>query len=123
MVTIGDNPADVRHGDSKPAAMQHVRVEAPDMGLKMALITDEVREKFKLIPAQTGVVVTDVVPDSAAADHGIVAGEVIVKVQHNAVTSPSEVSEALQTARQQKHDHLLFLVKGVDGLRWVLPVN
>jgi serine protease Do len=125
MVTIGDDPQDVHHTQNKPMAeMRHVRVDAPDMGLEMAAITDETRRKFMLSPAQNGVVVTAVVPNSSAADQGIVAGEVIVRTWHEAVTNPAQVSNALREASQQHHARVLLLIHGSEGLRWVpLPVS
>ena len=48
---------------------------------------------------QDGVVVTEVDPDSAAADKGLKQGDVILEVAGKSVSRPSEVAEAIDAAK------------------------
>ena len=71
-----------------------------------------------------GVVVTAVDPASAAAEHGVQSGDVILEVGGKAVSSVSEVKKAVsQTQSQGKHSVLMRVQSG-DNARFVaLPVG
>jgi serine protease Do len=95
---------------------------APDLGLKVAPITDEARAKYKIASAQPGVVIKSTAPGSAAAERGLKAGDVILRVQQVPVGSQAEFQQALDDARAQKRHHILLLTQGPSGFRWV-PVE
>ncbi len=99
-------------------------VDLGGMGMKVAPISDELRTRFKLDAKQKGVVVTDVNADGTAADRGLKAGDVIVEVQQQAVSSPGDIQRRLNDARASGKKSALLLVQGKDGMRWVpLPVK
>ncbi len=71
-----------------------------------------------------GVVVTDVDPDSAAADRGLKQGDVIVEVAGKTVSRPSEVAQAIDAAKGDGKKSVLVRVKSADGERFVaLPTR
>jgi serine protease Do len=88
-------------------------------GLTGAPITNAVRAKYKLGRSQTGVVVTDVIPGGTAANSGLGAGDVIVQIGDDKVTTPAEVERDLQSLRAQKRIYALLLVQGPQPPRWV----
>ena len=105
------------------AAAQSVP-QPPDLGLHTGPLTDAARAAHKLSPGEPGVLATDVVPSTAAFDHGIKSGDVILRVQDTAVSTPADVQKQIDAARQQKRGHVLLLVLGRDGVRWVaLPLG
>jgi serine protease Do len=63
--------------------------------------------------------VTDVIPDGNAAGRGLKAGDVIVEVQQEAVSTPADVAERLDRYRKQNRRTVLMLIQNSDGLRWV----
>jgi serine protease Do len=69
-----------------------------------------------------GVVVTQIVPDSAAADAGLSAGDVIVQVQEEKVSSPADVARQMDLARQRQHRYAVLLVQTHQGPHLV-PVS
>ncbi|MCB8836080.1 Do family serine endopeptidase [Aurantimonas sp. VKM B-3413] len=70
-----------------------------------------------------GVVITDVDPDSTAADKGMQAGDTIVAVNGNTVASQDEVRKALSDAAKSGRKAALFQLKNGDQNRFVaLPV-
>ena len=64
---------------------------------------------------QEGVVVTDVDPDSAAADKGLKQGDVILEVAGKTVNRPSEVASAIDSARNDGKKSVLIRVKSDNG--------
>ncbi|MGD9915706.1 MAG: Do family serine endopeptidase [Rhizobiaceae bacterium] len=70
-----------------------------------------------------GVVVTDVDPESAAAERGIQAGDVITSVNSKAVASPDEVSAAVADASKAGRKAVLMQVQRGEDSRFVaIPV-
>ena len=71
-----------------------------------------------------GVVVTAVDPDSAAAEHGLQNGDVLLEVGGKAVSSVSEVKKAVSEAQCQGKHSVLMRVQSGDNTRFVaLPVG
>ena len=64
-------------------------------------------------------VITDVAPNSSAAERGLKAGDVIVEVQQGEVTTPADVQERVETVRKENRKSVLMLIQRQDGLQWV----
>ncbi|HSU05038.1 MAG TPA: Do family serine endopeptidase [Acetobacteraceae bacterium] len=118
-VTIAERPGDHPHQTGASSVAPAGVADSPDLGLTVERITPALRTKFKLDNAQTGVVVVSVAPDSAAADQGLHVGDVIVKVQRDAVDAPIDMTTRLSALRSERRQHVLMLVRGQDGLRWI----
>jgi serine protease Do len=103
---------------------QAVTVQAPDLGLHTGPLTDDARTKHELAAAQPGLLVTAVTPNTVAAQHGLAAGDVILRVQEAAPTTPDDLKKQLDEARTDDRHHVLLLVAGSAGMRWVaLPLS
>ena len=109
----------------KPAPAARLATTNPDqLGLHLAPITDDGRAKFKLAAGVNGVLVTDITHNSTASDQGLAAGDVIVKVQFQPVSTPEEVQKALVDALAQNHHHALLLVQKPEEREWVsIPIG
>ncbi len=95
----------------------------PEAGLTMAALTPQVRKRFGLRWATTGVVVT-LVDDAKAKATDIRRGEVIVQVAQSPVWLPQQVLDGYQAAKKEKRPSLLLLVEGSQGFRFsLLPVK
>ncbi len=111
-------------GTPSEQTTQQVAAEAYDPGLQLSAIDRATRVKFKLAEGLKGVVVTGVVPNSPAAERGLVAGDVIVRAGQDVVSNPTEMRTRLAAARQQQAQYLLLLVRGPGGQRFVtLPLH
>jgi len=98
--------------------------DAGQLGLRLEPLTDAERAKFKLAAGLNGVLVSDVAHNSTASDRGLVAGDVIVKVQQAPVTAPADVQQGLTDALAQDRHHALLLVQTPDALQWItLPIG
>jgi serine protease Do len=70
-----------------------------------------------------GVVVTEVRPDGPAAEKGFHTGDVILEVSGKAVSSPSDVRQALSDAKSAGRHDVLMRVKSGNNTHYVaLPV-
>jgi serine protease Do len=71
-----------------------------------------------------GVTITDVDPNSAAADRGLQQGDVILEASGKAVERPAEVVQAFDAARADGRKSVLLRVKSGDNVRFVaLPAQ
>ena len=62
-----------------------------------------------------GVVVTDVAPDSPAAEKNLRPGDVIVQVQNQSVKTPDDVARLIETdAKAGKRVELMLVNRGGD---------
>ena len=111
--------------DEKQAAVQADKPlpEEPrrkTLGLELSKITPELRRQFNLTGEAKGVVVTNVEDGSPAADKRITAGDVIVEVTQEPVTSPDEVQKRIDALRREGRPSALLLVANPQGeLRFV----
>jgi serine protease Do len=105
---------------SMPAPHHHV---APDLGVALAPLIDANSAGSDAATVQKGILVTGVAPGSDAADHGLVVGDVIVRVQDRTVSTSEQVADALAATRAQKREFVLVLVqhKAGDktGIEWM----
>ncbi len=92
---------------------------AEALGMTLARITPKLRKRFDLGGDQSGVVVTEVNEDSAAAEKGIRAGDVIVEVAQEEVATPREVVEKTRAAKDSERKVVLLLVRRSGDLRFV----
>ncbi len=126
--TVGELPeetmlAAATPGSAAKPAEADKPVEIAGLGLKLAPITQDLRDKYQIGADQKGVVVTEVTPDGASADRGLRQGDVIVEVQQEPVNSPADVQDRVDRSRKQNRKSVLMLIQGTDGLRWVpLPL-
>lgn len=118
-VTLGElEKAEKALASSEPEAEKKVSVESDlaSLGMKLSPLNSEVRERFS-ISAEAGAVVTEVVPDSAAAEKGLRAGDVIIEVNQEAVDGPGDVARRVQEIEDRKgRSVLLLVVRGNDRL-------
>ena len=95
-----------------------------DLGLRLALLSADARTAHHLPPDLEGVLITGVMPDSAAGDRGLGKGDVILKVMNKPVQTPDDVLAGLRVAIAGQQSMALVLVRGAAGLRWVpLPIQ
>jgi serine protease Do len=65
------------------------------------------------------VVITEVAPNSPAAERELRPGDVIVEVQQERVNSPQDVQDRLERLRRQGRATALLLIESAQGQRWV----
>jgi serine protease Do len=95
------------------------------VGLKLTELTDELRTKFSIDKKVQGVVVIEVDPASPAVQKNIKAGDVIIEVTQEPVTSTDQILKKADETRKSGRKALLLGVQDPKGeFRFVgLPLN
>ena len=81
-----------------------------ELGVTLSSISPELMEKFELREDASGVVVTGVAANSAAAEKGINPGDVILEVSQEKVINPAQVAAKVLEAQEAGRKSILLLV-------------
>lgn len=123
--TLAEKPDDVQAAstqETKPKGPQ--QTEIAGLGMKLAPMSPDLRDKYQLNADQKGVVVTEVAPNGPAAERGLKTGDVILEVQQGEVSTPAEVQKRIEGVRKEDRKSVLMLIQRKDGLQWVpLPLG
>jgi serine protease Do len=95
------------------------------IGLVLAPLTDELRTKHGLGANVKGVVVVEVDPASPAAERQVKAGDVIVEVAQEAVTSIDDIAKGIERVRTAGRNAVLLRIEDASGgMRFVaVPIQ
>jgi len=92
--------------EQQPAAPQR----ASALGLKLAPLTPEMRKQLKVPSSVKGVVVSQIADSSPLADVDLQAGDVIVSVNQEPVTTPKEAVAKLKAAQASADKSVLLQI-------------
>jgi serine protease Do len=94
------------------------------LGLSLAILDADGRGQYKIAASVNGVLVTDVDPDSAAADKNLRPGDVIVEVQSQAVRTPGDVAKRIEADARAGRKLDVLLVNRNNQMTFVaLPLT
>ena len=116
---IEDSPDDLRMKPAQPAS-NPARIDAPDLGMNLATLDDAGRARVGLEGSRLGIAVAAVDPTSKAAEQGVQAGDVILRVGRDPVASVRTFWYRVEQARIAHQDRIMLLVKGASGEQWVV---
>lgn len=121
-VELGElEEAEARMAAVDPAKPESSR-EVELLGMTLADITPELREKYELGEDETGLVVVNVGAASGAAEKGIRVGDVIVEVANEKVESTSAMEAALDRVRKEKRRNVVILRVKQKGVPRFVPL-
>jgi serine protease Do len=90
------------------------------LGLDLATLSKDLRTRYKIKDSVKGVVITSVDATSDAADKRLSAGDVIVEVAQEAVSSGADIKKRVDQLKKDGKKSALLLVSNGDGeLRFV----
>ena len=113
-VTLGEFPS-----NEERASVDKQGSDNALQGVSVENLTPDTAQQLKLSPATKGVVVDTVSPSSRAADAGLQAGDVIVQVNHQAVSNVKDFNRAVSSS---KDDAPVLLLVNRDGSTMFLAV-
>jgi serine protease Do len=95
-------------------------VTQKSLGLDLAVLNKDLRTRYKIKDTVKGVVVTNVDASSDAAEKRLSAGDVIVEVAQEAVSSGADIQKRVDQLKKDGKKSVLLLVSNGDGeLRFV----
>jgi serine protease Do len=121
-VTLGrmDDPDDKVQVSVKKDEPADKPVTQKALGLDLAALSKDLRGKYKIKDSVKGVLITGVDGASDAADKNLSAGDVIVEVAQEAVSSAADVKKRIdQLKKDGKKQVLLMIANGEGSLRFV----
>ncbi len=90
------------------------------LGMTVSELNEATRTKFGISADVSGVVVTDVAKDSAAAERGVQPGDVITEIAQESVATPKDVMDRIGALKEQgRKNALLMLASKTGELRFV----
>jgi serine protease Do len=94
------------------------------LGMEFSSLSDTTRLKFAIKDSITsGVVVTNVDPDSAAADKHIQPGEILVEINQEPVKDPADINKKLKSLKDEGKKLALLLVANPQGEVRFVAIN
>jgi serine protease Do len=120
-VKVGELKEDTQVASASPkqeksqAAINTVKA----LGLSLANLTPELRERFGLADSVNGVVITDVDNGGPSADKGMKAGDVVVEVAQDDVKTTDQILSKVDEAKKAGRKSVLLLVDRQGDLRFV----
>jgi serine protease Do len=120
-VKVGELKEDVQQASApakeKPAAPPTETVKA--LGLSLADLTPELRDRYGLADDAAGVVITDIDSAGPAADKGVHAGDLVVEVAQDNVKTTTQILSKIDEAKKAGRKSVLLLVDRQGDLRFV----
>ncbi len=109
--------------EKKEASLTPKKDSAPDekpvvkkaLGLGLADLSDSLRKQHKIKDKVKGVLITEVDPDSPAAEKHLAPGMVIAEVQQQPVSSATDLQKRLDTLKKAGKKAAVLLVVTPDG--------
>ena len=124
LVVAADPNATALPETMQPMPLRVTAATPADPGMRLAPLAARDRARFEVPADAAGVLVSEVRPGSAAAERGIVAGDVIMMVRTTPVRAPADVTRAIAAVAATGADHAPLLIRGRKDTHWVaLPVT
>ncbi|MCZ7657980.1 MAG: Do family serine endopeptidase [Xanthobacteraceae bacterium] len=115
---LEDTPQPVAARTDQPAPDKSVVQKA--LGLELANMSKELRERYKIKDSIKGVVITGVEAGSAAADKRLTAGDVIVEIAQEQVENATDVQKRIDDLKKAgRKSALLLISNGTGEVRFV----
>ncbi len=120
-VPIGEQPTDFGRNSLKATRPGERTKPTPsqfeNLGFQVETLSDDVAEHLGF-QGQQGLVITEVTPDSPAAEAGLGAGALITHIDRTPVTDVASLREAVEKASAEKG--ILLRVRNGQGARFVV---
>lgn len=117
---VSAKPGEDDTAEDKPAEKP---AEQEILGMVLAELDDEARAKFSIEEDVQGVLVSEVKPDSAAAEKRVQAGDVIKEVAQNPVATPEDVIAEVGKVKDAGRRSALLLLSNPTGELRFVPVR
>jgi len=122
-VTLGRlEEADAADADGTTAPDDEAPAATSMMGMTLAPMSDELRQQYSISEEVEGVVVTAVEEGSDAAEKRIGAGDVVVEVAQEAVSTPADIRTRIEELKEDDRRLALLLISNAQGEVRFIPL-
>ncbi|MBA8666947.1 Do family serine endopeptidase [Holosporaceae bacterium 'Namur'] len=90
------------------------------LGIRVADLNNALRNKFKIEPALSGIVVLGLNRNSPAVESGISAGDLIQQVGSKKITTIKDFENEINNIKSLGHKKAMILINKVNGTRFIL---
>jgi serine protease Do len=121
-IQIGEMPRQVASAEDRPAKSTKPHkggIELSGLGLTLAPVDSGTRARYGLPRDASGALITSVADGGDAAEKGLQAGDVITRVNQNAVAGPADVVRAVEKAKEARRKSILLLIERQGNQRFV----
>jgi serine protease Do len=108
----GEKQASLRPQSAEPDTKPVVK---KSLGLDLASLSDNLRQKYKIKDSVKGVVIVGVDASQVPAEKRLSAGDVIVLVQNDAISNADEMQAKLDQLKKDGRRVVTLLVSSPDG--------
>jgi serine protease Do len=116
-VKLADRPDEVEVSQRNTGQGSEQKAKGDVLGVRVEDLTPELAQRARVDPSTKGVVVTDVAPDSPAANAEIEPGDVIAEINRQQIASVSDYKKAV--SKLKKGDTALVRVRSGNGAQYV----
>lgn len=113
-LSVGDMPGNEKLALAPSSTPMHQM-----FGVTLSALDADIRAQLGLSEGASGVLITEVVKGSPAEREGLRAGDLILRVGNDAVSTPEQVSGAMHEAKQSKRERVLMLISRDGNERFV----
>jgi len=99
----------------KDDAPEPKSVVQKSLGLQLSNLSDDLRKRYKIKDSVNGVVITGVDASSTAAEKRLKAGDVIVEVMYEAVSTTDDLQKRLDQLKKDGKKSAMMLVMNAQG--------
>lgn len=114
-LNVGDMPVAERQAAAEPASVP----ANESLGVRLSALDVEMRSRLGLSASSPGVLITEVANGSPAAREGLRPGDLIVRVGNGEVSTPAQVTDAMEAAAKAQSDRVLMLISRNGNERFV----
>ena len=112
-IKVAEQPKEMTQADGDEETLDGGGKQSALGGLELRNLSPEISRQLGLPPGMHGVVITGLAPDSAAAQAGVEAGDVILEINRQAVRSVNDVRKI--SAKLPKNEGVLLLLNRRGG--------
>jgi serine protease Do len=120
----GEKQAALTKKDDQQADDNNKNVVQKTLGLEVANLNDELRKRYNIqAKIKGGVVITNVDPNSAAAEKRLTPGTIIISVQQQPVNNAADLQARVDKLKKEGKKAAVFLVSNGSGDTTFVAVN
>ena len=108
---LPDNAEQVAAAPRNDPRQDRRQQETAVLGMALAPLTPELRQRYQINERTRGVVVTRVDDNSSAAQRGVREGDVIVEIAQQPVGTPAQITQRVEQEREQGRRSVLVTIE------------